>query len=90
MVERSGRTLWLAAFFCGLGLAAPDASHAADNVHATAWDKLEPVCGNCHNSTDWAGSLAFDTMNTEDISADAEVWEKAVRKLRGHLMPPPR
>ncbi len=53
------------------------------------WDKLEPVCGKCHNSTDWAGSLAFDTLSADDIGADAEIWEKTVRKLRGHLMPPP-
>ncbi|MEJ0100198.1 MAG: DUF1592 domain-containing protein [Pseudomonadota bacterium] len=89
MLERSGKTLWLAAFFCGLGFALPQASRAADAAYSTPWDKLEPVCGNCHNSTDWAGSLAFDTMDTSNIGGDAEVWEKAVRKLRGHLMPPP-
>ncbi len=53
------------------------------------WEMLEPMCGKCHNSTDWAGGLAFDTLSPKDIHADAEVWEKAVRKLRGRLMPPP-
>jgi hypothetical protein len=53
------------------------------------WSLLEQRCGSCHNSTDWAGGLAFDTMSAKDIHADAETWEKAVRKLRGRLMPPP-
>ncbi len=28
-------------------------------------------------------------MVPEDAASDAEVWEKAVRKMRGSLMPPP-
>ena len=51
---------------------------------------LEKNCGSCHNSTDWAGGVAFDTLSLEDVGGEnAEVWEKTVRKLRGHLMPPP-
>jgi hypothetical protein len=53
------------------------------------WAQLEPLCGKCHNSTDWAGGLAFDTLSPDDIHGDAEVWEKTIRKLRGRLMPPP-
>ncbi len=50
---------------------------------------LEKNCSKCHNSTDWAGGVAFDTLSVGNIHGDAEVWEKAVRKLRGRLMPPP-
>jgi hypothetical protein len=50
---------------------------------------LESSCGACHNSTDWAGGLAFDTLSLDNLHADAEVWEETVRKLRGRLMPPP-
>ncbi len=46
-------------------------------------------CAKCHNSEDWAGGIAFDTIPTDDLAANAEVWEKVVRKLRGRLMPPP-
>jgi hypothetical protein len=53
------------------------------------WSLLQKSCEKCHNATDWAGGLAFDTMTPDNIAADAEVWEKAVRKLRGRLMPPP-
>jgi hypothetical protein len=53
------------------------------------WEMLEPLCGKCHNSVDWAGGVAFDILSPNDIHADAETWEKAIRKLRGRLMPPP-
>jgi len=78
------------------GAGAADAAAAAAAPPATVsseasrhWQVIEQRCGNCHNSTDWAGSLAFDTLSADDIGADAEVWEKVVRRLRGHLMPPP-
>src|SRR5690242_8050342 len=53
------------------------------------WKMLETYCEECHNATDWAGKIAFDTMVPDDAANDAEVWEKAVRKMRGSLMPPP-
>jgi hypothetical protein len=31
----------------------------------------------------------FDTMNLADAANHGDVWEKAIRKLRGGLMPPP-
>ena len=52
-------------------------------------DLLESFCGDCHNSEDWAGSVAFDLMSLDNVGDDADVWEEAVRKLRGRLMPPP-
>ncbi len=50
---------------------------------------LDEKCGACHNSTDWAGGVAFDTLSLDDLHGDAEVWEESIRKLRGRLMPPP-
>jgi mono/diheme cytochrome c family protein len=50
---------------------------------------LESSCSACHNSTDWAGGVAFDTLSLDNLHGDAEVWEEAIRKLRGRLMPPP-
>ena len=35
-----------------------------------------------------AGTLELDTLNTQDLSAHQEVWEKVVLKLRAHQMPP--
>ena len=45
-------------------------------------------CEKCHNATDWAGSLAMDTLDLSHTGQDPEVWEKAIGKLRGRLMPP--
>src|SRR5688500_13458748 len=53
------------------------------------WKLLESYCVECHNATDWAGGVAFDTTQPDTAADDAEVWEKAVRKMRGALMPPP-
>src|SRR4030095_16978354 len=33
--------------------------------------------------------LALDTLSLDAVPEHADVWEKAVRKLRGRLMPPP-
>jgi hypothetical protein len=49
---------------------------------------LNTNCSKCHNSTDWAGGLAFDTMDLSQAGDDPQVWEKAINKLTGRLMPP--
>ncbi|MEP7246583.1 MAG: DUF1592 domain-containing protein [Gammaproteobacteria bacterium] len=54
-----------------------------------SWGMLKDFCSECHNAEDWAGKVAFDTMTPEAVPEDAQTWEAAVRKLRGHLMPPP-
>src|SRR5689334_23639204 len=65
---------------------------AAANPHDGApkeWQFFDQYCAKCHNSTDWAGGIAFDTMTPDSFGDDAKIWEEAVRKLRGRLMPPP-
>ena len=57
--------------------------------HDPQWGFFDQYCGKCHNSTDWAGGIAFDTMSPDGVGDDAKVWEEAVSKLRGRLMPPP-
>jgi hypothetical protein len=52
------------------------------------WAFLGQYCSKCHNTEDWAGGIAFESLSAENIPEDAETWEKAVRKLRGRLMPP--
>jgi hypothetical protein len=77
--------LWLAV----AAIAGTAASAAVAQLDTPPQQWLERGCGNCHNSTDWAGGVAFDTMSMDDVHANPEVWEKAIRKLRGRLMPPP-
>ena len=41
------------------------------------------------NSRLKTGGLALDGMNCQAVWDDVAVWKKALRKLRGHLIPPP-
>ena len=50
---------------------------------------LTTYCYTCHSTRLQAGGLALQGLDIQAAGADAEVWEKAVRKLRGRLMPPP-
>jgi len=49
---------------------------------------VEKYCSDCHNSTDVAGGLDLSLHATDNLGADADVWEKVSRKLRGGMMPP--
>ncbi|MBX5462686.1 MAG: DUF1592 domain-containing protein [Steroidobacteraceae bacterium] len=66
-----------------------DARSPGKGPTAEQWGLLEEYCRECHNTIDWAGGIAFDAMDRENVHGDAETWEKVVRKLRGRMMPPP-
>src|SRR5580698_3460613 len=63
--------------------ATPQASLAAQRA------MLDHYCVTCHNQKAKTANLTFDTMDLAQVGKDAEVWERAVRKLRGGMMPPP-
>jgi len=50
---------------------------------------VNTYCVGCHNSRTKIGGLALDGLSLEAAADNADIWEKALRKLRGHLMPPP-
>src|SRR5229473_31111 len=50
---------------------------------------LAKYCVSCHNERLKTAKLMLDKANVEDVGADAEVWEKVVRKLQSGAMPPP-
>ena len=56
---------------------------------AQARRTVDTYCVGCHNSKAKAGGMAFDTVNLDAVHEQAEIWEKALRKLRGRQMPPP-
>jgi hypothetical protein len=45
-------------------------------------------CSTCHNQKLKTGGLALDTLDLGNVGHDAEVWERAVVKLKAGLMPP--
>ena len=50
---------------------------------------FDTYCVTCHNARLKTAGLMLDTMDVEHIDGEAETWEKVVRKLRTHEMPPP-
>ena len=55
---------------------------------APASKVTEGYCLKCHNATDWAGGVAMDTLDVARPAEASDVWENAIKKLRGRLMPP--
>lgn len=72
----------------GLAVAASAGTGAAD-AHPAQWQTVEDYCVKCHNTTDWAGSIAFDTLSADGVPQDSKIWEATIKKLRSGLMPPP-
>ena len=64
-------------------------AQANDRDEQKYWSILENYCMNCHNYDDYRGGLAMESLTPDTVLDEAETWEKAVRKLRGSLMPPP-
>src|SRR5579862_2597880 len=50
---------------------------------------LDKYCVTCHNQRLKTANVTFDTMDLNQLSSNAQTWERAVRKLRGGMMPPP-
>ena len=50
---------------------------------------LNTYCVGCHNTRLRTAGIAFDGLDPQAAADDAQIWEKALRKLRGRLMPPP-
>ena len=49
---------------------------------------LSGFCVDCHNDAERTAELTFEQRSLANVAADAEIWEKAVRKLRTGTMPP--
>ncbi len=58
---------------------APDADRALVTTY----------CVGCHSARLKTGGLALEGLDLESAEQDAQIWEKVLRKLRGHQMPPP-
>src|SRR5262245_39136947 len=50
---------------------------------------LSTYCSTCHSTRAKMGGLALEGLDLQNPAENAQIWEKAVRKLRGRLMPPP-
>jgi len=50
---------------------------------------IKQYCAGCHNDRTKVGGVSFDGLTAASIGQHAEIFEKAVRKVRGRVMPPP-
>jgi cytochrome c5 len=76
--------------FVGLGPTTVSEARQASSP-ADYQELLDTYCVTCHNQQVQipAGApLALDLANLEDPAADAEIWEKAIRKIGVGAMPP--
>jgi mono/diheme cytochrome c family protein len=64
---------------------APTASRTSDAQLAT----VKQYCATCHNDRTKAAGVSFENLTPDMIGQHPDVFEKAVRKLRGRVMPPP-
>lgn len=88
---RPARLLRLAATWAVTACACVGAASCSHDPGPVAdhWNVLSHYCYDCHNSVDRTAGLAFDEMSPKNVGKKAAIWEKALRKLRGGLMPPP-
>jgi mono/diheme cytochrome c family protein len=61
-------------------------SAAAPNPNKTLVDRY---CVGCHNQRLKTAKLELDTLDIAHPEKDPLTWERAIRKLRGGMMPPP-
>src|SRR6185503_747385 len=64
---------------------APAARAADAQAHLAT---IKQYCVACHNDRAKTGGVSFEGITSASIGQQAEVFEKAVRKLRGRVMPP--
>ena len=64
------------------------ASQAQDSADAQL-ATIKQYCSGCHSDKAKTGGVSFEGITAASIAKDPELFEKAVRKLRGRVMPPP-
>ena len=86
---------WLIGISCAVGIVSADSKVFSQSANQVAqhpesqWSTIQTYCFGCHNEAVRAGNLFLDQLNADSVPGHPEIFEKAVRKLRGHQMPPP-
>src|SRR5215469_5904477 len=90
---------WLIGISCAVGILSAGtivfsqpAPKVANNVAQhlpSQWATIQNYCFGCHNPGVKAGNLFLSELNEDSVAAHPEIFEKAIRKLRGRQMPPP-
>ena len=84
------RNLLLAVLAAGALSAAPQPSEKSTASTPNPDQALiNRYCTTCHNQKLRTAKLALDVLDLTHPEKDALIWERAIRKLRGGMMPPP-
>ena len=86
---------WLIGIYCAVGIVSADSKAFSQPANQVAqrpesqWSTIQTYCFGCHNEYVKAGNLFLNQLSAESVPEHPEIFEKAVRKLRGRQMPPP-
>jgi hypothetical protein len=84
------RNILLTAFAASVVAAAPqEAGKPAPAAASPNQALVNRYCTTCHNQRLKTAKLALDVLDLTHPENDALTWERAIRKLRGGMMPPP-
>ena len=89
------RTLASIGISCAVGIVSADSKVFSQPANQVAqrpesqWSTIQTYCFGCHNEAVRAGNLLLDELDADSVPRHPEIFEKAVRKLRGRQMPPP-
>lgn len=59
-----------------------------ESVLEERWTFVNQYCVDCHNDAEYTGDVSFEGLRAADVPADADLFERAIRKLRVGQMPP--
>src|SRR5262245_11765684 len=79
----------VAASMTGVFIASPAAPATQTAAAPAQLDTINQYCVGCHNDRAKTGGVSFQGLTPANIGEHRDVFEKAVRKLRGRVMPPP-
>ena len=69
---------------------APTAPGVAATTSSPAPDQalVQKYCATCHNNRAKTGGVSFEGIDVAQAGANSDIWERALVKLRGGMMPP--
>jgi len=73
--------------FAGILTAAP--ATVAPNSGDVQLATIKQYCTGCHNDKAKLAGISFEGITAASVAKNPDLFEKAVRKLQGHVMPPP-
>src|SRR5437870_2139347 len=88
------RTFWKACWTLVLLVAGdatavpPQTTRLSSRADSPVSALVNQYCADCHDREIKKGGLDFESILSENVTKDPEVWEKVVRKLRARQMPP--